>query len=135
MNIKEIKKEALLARICATRQIMGEDAAQAAAESINQLLKEKEEINILFAAAPSQNEFLAALQKYALPWNRIHALHMDEYIGLQADAPQRFGNYLKEHIFAALPFKSIHYLYIEGASPENICAHYEEVLQHIIYTT
>ena len=106
MNIKEIKKEALLARICATRQIMGEDAAQAAAESINQLLKEKEEINILFAAAPSQNEFLAALQKYALPWNRIHALHMDEYIGLQADAPQRFGNYLKEHIFAALPFKS-----------------------------
>ena len=36
MNIKEIKKEALLARICATRQIMGEDAAQAAAESINQ---------------------------------------------------------------------------------------------------
>ena len=42
MNIKEIKKEALLARICATRQIMGEDAAQAAAESINQLLKEKE---------------------------------------------------------------------------------------------
>jgi len=54
---------------------------------------------------------------------------MDEYIGLQADAPQRFGNYLKEHIFAALPFKSIHYLYIEGASPENICAHYEEVLQ------
>lgn len=129
MNIKEIKKEALLARICATRQIMGEDAAQAAAESINQLLKEKEEINILFAAAPSQNEFLAALQKYALPWNRIHALHMDEYIGLQADAPQRFGNYLKEHIFAALPFKSIHYLYIEGASPENICTHYEEVLQ------
>ena len=42
MNIKEIKKEALLARICATRQIMGEDAAQAATESINQLLKEKE---------------------------------------------------------------------------------------------
>ena len=81
MNIKEIKKEALLARICATRQIMGEDAAQAAAESINQLLKEKEEINILFAAAPSQNEFLAALQKYALPWNRCLALHMDEYIG------------------------------------------------------
>ena len=37
MNIKEIKKEALLARICATRQIMGEDAAQAATESINQL--------------------------------------------------------------------------------------------------
>ena len=108
MNIKEIKKEALLVRVCATRQIMGEDAAQAAAQSINQLLKEKEEINILFAAAPSQNEFLAALQKYALPWNRIHALHMDEYIGLQADAPQRFGNYLKEHIFAALPFKSIH---------------------------
>ena len=35
MNIKEIKKEALLVRVCATRQIMGEDAAQAAAQSLS----------------------------------------------------------------------------------------------------
>ena len=129
MNIQEIKTETLLTRIYPDREMLGEEAARLAAVKVNKLLNQKEEINILFAAAPSQNEFQAALQKYALPWNRIHALHMDEYIGLQADAPQRFGNYLKEHIFAALPFKSIHYLYIEGASPENICAHYEEVLQ------
>ena len=64
MNIKEIKKEALLARICATRQIMGEDAAQAAAESINQLLKEKEEINILFAAAFCISRWIAGIVSF-----------------------------------------------------------------------
>ena len=111
MNIKEIKKEALLARICATRQIMGEDAAQAAAESINQLLKEKEEINILFAAAPSQNEFLAALQKYALPWNRIHALHMDEYIGCKRMRLNASGIIAKNTYLPHFP-SSLYIIYI-----------------------
>ena len=134
MNVleqKEFKKGELLTRVCDNRQALGEDAAYAAAQTIWQLLTQKEEINVLFAAAPSQNEFLTALQKHDLPWQRIHALHMDEYVGLKADAPQRFGNFLKEHIFAALPFKSVNYIFKEGATPEVICDEYEQhLLKH-----
>lgn len=128
-ELKELKKENLLTHICDNRQTLGENAAQAAAQVIKQLLTKKEEINILFAAAPSQNEFLATLQKYDLPWQRIHALHMDEYVGLEVDAPQRFGNFLKEHVFAALPFKSVNYIFKERATPEYICTCYEQVIQ------
>lgn len=128
-EIKELKKENLRVRICDNRCTLGMDAAQTAAQIINQLLSVKEEINILFAAAPSQNEFLASLQEYDLPWQRIHALHMDEYVGLKSDAPQRFGNFLKEHIFASIPFKSVNYIYKEEATPEEICAIYEQILQ------
>lgn len=128
MNIQEIKAGTLTTRVYPDRQTLGEDAACIAATKLRNLLNEKEEINILFAAAPSQNEFLAALQTYNLPWERINALHMDEYIGLKADAPQRFGNFLKEHIFATKPFKSIHYLHKEGETPEAICKYYEETL-------
>ena len=54
--------------------------------------------------------------------------YMDEYVGLKLDAPQRFGNFLKEHIFGSVPFKSVHYLFREGATPEEICTIYEQTL-------
>ncbi len=38
---------------------MGQSAAEMMADKIIQLLSEKEFVNIIFAAAPSQNEFLA----------------------------------------------------------------------------
>lgn len=128
-EIKKLKKENLHIRIYDSRNALGMDAAQTAGRVINELLDQKKEINILFAAAPSQNEFLAALQKQDIPWHRIHALHMDEYVGLKSDAPQGFGNFLKEHIFDSLPFQSVNYLYREGTTPEDICTLYTQTLQ------
>jgi len=46
-----------------TRAEMGAEAAKEAAAVIRELLAKKDEINMIFAAAPSQNEFLAALIK------------------------------------------------------------------------
>ena len=40
-------------------------------------------LRVVFAAAPSQNEMLKHLTgKTSIPWSRIIAFHMDEYIGL-----------------------------------------------------
>ena len=38
---------------------MGEDAAKDVAAAVKKLLAEKDEINMIFAAAPSQNDFLS----------------------------------------------------------------------------
>ena len=58
-------------------------AAVADIREAMRLLAEKERIRIVFAAAPSQNECLAALiQSEGLDWSRVTAFHMDEYIGL-----------------------------------------------------
>jgi glucosamine-6-phosphate deaminase len=98
-------------RIYENRLQMGDAAAAAAANTIRTLLETKRELNIIFAAAPSQNEFLQALQQQEnIDWSRINAFHMDEYIGLSSDAPQAFGNFLKARLFDALPFKSVHYI-------------------------
>ena len=85
---------------------------------------------MIFAAAPSQNEVLAALVADTdIPWNRVNAFHMDEYVGLSPDAPQGFGNFLKEHIFGLVPFKSIHYIDISAPDAEAECARYAALLQ------
>jgi len=97
-------------RIFADRQQMGENAAKTAGEKLRTLLLVQTEVNVIFAAAPSQNEFLEALTHEAVDWKRVNAFHMDEYIGLPADAPQAFGNFLRSRIFDKLPFQSVHYL-------------------------
>lgn len=48
-------------KIYQTRNEMGKAAADEAAACIQNLLSRQDEINIIFAAAPSQKEFLSAL--------------------------------------------------------------------------
>lgn len=74
---------------------MGEAAARDAARHIRELLKAQYNVRMIFAAAPSQNEFLQALIKQpGIDWQRITAFHMDDYIGLPADTPQCFSRFL-----------------------------------------
>ncbi len=112
-----------------TRNTMGNAAAAAVAERLKQLLNEQEQVNVVFAAAPSQNEFIASLiQTEGIDWQRVNAFHMDEYIGLPAHAPQRFGNFLKEGIFSKIPLGSIHYLDGSNPDPEAEATRYAELL-------
>ena len=118
-------------RIYDTRRSMGEAAAADVAACIRELLAVKQEIYMIFAAAPSQNEFLAALAATpGIEWNRIHALHMDEYVGLPADAPQGFGNFLRAAIFGQVPFASVDYIGTES-DPDETCRRYAALLQGI----
>lgn len=122
-------KDKITVKLYDSRKEMGEIAASDTAAKIEELLLVKDEINIIFAAAPSQNEFLASLVKEnRIDWSRINAFHMDEYIGLEEDAPQRFGHFLKESIFGKVPFKQVNY--INGkALPSEECARYEALLK------
>ena len=127
--MKTVVKDNLTVKIYPTRVEMGQGAAADIHDCIVKLLAEKDEINMIFAAAPSQNDTLAALLTYTdIEWNRINAFHMDEYIGLPADAPQRFGNYLRDHIFAHAPFKSVNYIDC-SSTKEAECARYTELLK------
>jgi len=103
-------KDKLTVKLFPTRKEMGEAAAADVAKKIGELLKDKEFINIIFASAPSQDDFLSALLKHDIPWDRIYGFHMDEYIGLDASAPQGFGNYLKDRIFNKVQLKEMFYL-------------------------
>ena len=95
--------------VFATRNLMGAAAGRDIEQKMKELLKEKEEIRMLFAAAPSQNEVLAYLAASAAPeWERVVAFHMDEYIGLPRTAPQLFAHYLNENLFQKVHFKQVH---------------------------
>lgn len=111
-----------------TRTDMGQAVASDVAKHMRKVAREKGNVRMVFAAAPSQSEMLATLVAMPdLPWDKVTAFHMDDYIGLAADAPQRFGNWLEAHLFSMIPSATIHRIPAEGEA-EEICQTYSGLL-------
>ncbi len=128
--MKTFNKDLLKVNIYSSRDEMGICAAKDVKAAILRALSEKDEINMIFAAAPSQNEVLANLANdREIPWGRVNAFHMDEYIGLDKNAPQGFGNFLRDHIFGIAPFKSVNYIRIDASDAEEECERYSNLLR------
>ena len=128
--LKSFKADLLQVNIYENRDQMGRAAASDIAAGIKAVLARKECCNMIFAAAPSQNEVLASLAgDPTIDFSRINAFHMDEYIGLPGDAPQGFGNFLRRALFGLAPFRNV--FYIEGNAPDidAECARYTALLQ------
>jgi glucosamine-6-phosphate deaminase len=110
------------------RFCLGEAAAADVASKIKELMLIKEHVRIVFAAAPSQNEFLTALvNSPEINWSRITAFHMDEYIGLAPEAPQRFGQFLSNHLFNRVHLSAVHFIDSTNSAKEE-CERYSELL-------
>lgn len=128
--LKEINADKLKVKIFENRTQMGECAASEISACIKALQEVKDEINIIFAAAPSQNDTIASLiATEGIKWDKINAFHMDEYIGLPTDAPQGFGNFLNACLFNKVNFKSVNYINDGNADYQKTCERYTELLK------
>lgn len=94
-------------RIYDTRDEMGRAAAEDIVVDIRRRLAGQERVRIILAAAPSQSEVLETLVSAAdLDWSRVELFHMDEFIGLPPDAPQRFARWLDLRVFSRVAARS-----------------------------
>lgn len=127
--MKEFKVDKLNVYIEDTSQKMGEIASEKIAEEMRRVSKEKDTIRMMFAAAPSQNTTLSSLKKIKdLPWEKVVAFHMDEYIGITPDKPQPFRNYLFNQIFYEKPFKKINLIEADNPNSEEEALRYARLL-------
>jgi glucosamine-6-phosphate deaminase len=117
-------------KIFPNREAMGKEAAAAVSDHLSSLLESQGSVRIVFAAAPSQNEFLSALaEARGIDWGRVTAFHMDEYLGLDQHAEQLFGRYLDEKIFRRVSFGEIHRISSHPAQAEEECKRYSALLR------
>ena len=128
--MKEMKVDQLRVCVYENRNIMGESAAQEAIAALKALIAVKDEVNVIFAAAPSQSEFLAGLcNAEGIEWGKVNAFHMDEYVGLPVGSKGSFTNFLNEAVFNKLPFKAVYRLNGAAADPKEECARYTQLLK------
>ena len=108
---------------------MGRAAAEHVATIIRDLHAQQQFINMIFAAAPSQNEFLDHLTSMkGIEWSRVIGFHMDEYFSLPPYSEQLFSKYLTDHLFAKVRMKEVHILDALAKDPLKECDRYAELL-------
>jgi glucosamine-6-phosphate deaminase len=116
------------------RRALGVSAARAAAAWLHEVIAAQGFARVVFACAPSQNEFLDALFDpaacgVAVDWSRVTAFHMDDYLGLTAEHPQSFRRYLREHVLSRVQIGVFHPIVAESADVAGFCADYTSLLR------
>lgn len=129
MEMQGKNVEKLSVRIFDGRAEMGKAAAEDAAKRIKAIIEEKGEANVVFAAAPSQNDLLENLLKQDIDWTKVRGFHQDEYVGIDASEPAGFGNFLRRAIFDKVAFKELNYLLCEADKAQEKCEAYTELLK------
>ena len=115
----------------ADREVLGLTAARRVADSIRTTCDARGGARVVFACAPSQNEFLASLTQQEIAWSKVVVFHMDEYVGLRGEHPQSFRSYLREHLLAHIAAPRAVHLIRADEQPERECQRYGELLSQM----
>jgi glucosamine-6-phosphate deaminase len=130
--IRRLRIGQLQIEVHADRGSLGNAAARSAAEMIRSSASD-DGVGIVFAAAPSQDETLAALvSQRDMDWSRVVAFHMDEYLGLDSNHPASFRRYLRERIVDRVSVPSERVRWIPGERTESaleVCLEYARSLE------
>lgn len=128
--IREDKIDRLQVRVYGDRTAMGAATGANVAAKIKELsTRNNRRVRMVFAAAPSQQEVLETLAAAeGIDWSQVAAFHMDEYVGLSAEAPQSFGRFLRETLFDTVNPGEVHLIRGTGATEEE-CERYSALLR------
>ncbi len=125
-----MKRISTVVKMLDTRAEMGAAAAGDIAEAMKAVAARKDDITMCFAAAPSQDDFLAALVDTPdLPWDKVIAFHLDEYIDLPRGHKNSFEGYLNIHIFDTVKPGTIYFMADMEGNPQQKAAAYDELLK------
>lgn len=131
--VAEFTVDSLRVMVYEDRSQLGRAAAHDVARAVHERLALAPRARIIFASAPSQNEFLAGLVAMPeLDWSRVVAFHMDEYLGVGPDHPASFRRYLHERLFRLVGLAPEQLRLIPGEQadrPLRTCLEYEDLLR------
>lgn len=128
--LKEFSVDCLNVCVYENRCEMGKAAAKQFYQAVKTKLKGKSQLNIIFAAAPSQNDFLESLKEYEdIEWGKINVFHMDEYVGLSITEKQSFAGYVKSRVVDNFDINGFYPLNGANADVDGECERYAKLLE------
>ncbi|NMB19450.1 MAG: glucosamine-6-phosphate deaminase [Firmicutes bacterium] len=126
----EFRQDQLEVVVSSDRKTMGSRAAKEVGALIKTLLASRQTINMMFAAAPSQSEFLdELLHMEGIDWSRINGFHLDEYVGLEPGRTERFEHFLRTNVFERASFKNVYYIDAAELHGEGVVERYSKLLR------
>ena len=108
-------------KVFETKQELGAAAARAAAEIINEAIRERDGAYVIAATGVSQFEFLDALVLEPIDWTKVTFFHLDEYVGLPESHAASFRGYLKQRIVSRVQPRAFHFIDGEAGDVHEEC--------------
>lgn len=108
--------------VAPTPQKLGEHAAAAIAELLNEAIANQGYARLVLSTGASQFDTLDALLKLDVEWEKVEMFHLDEYVALPESHIASFRKYLKERFVSKVPLKAAHFVNGEGDVQANIAA-------------
>jgi glucosamine-6-phosphate deaminase len=107
---------------------MGRYVAENAAKDLQNAIRENGVAYLIVATGASQFEVLSQLiEQPDIDWSRVHAFHLDEYIGIGRDHPASFCRYLQERFVDKVALGSFHYLAGDADPKETVRSAAEKI--------
>jgi glucosamine-6-phosphate deaminase len=101
----------VLIKVFEEKKDLGRAAAEQAAASIRNAIRDSGRARIIAATGASQFDFLEVLTKAEdIDWRRVEMFHLDEYIGLPMSHPASFRRYLRERLIQKTGIANYHLL-------------------------
>jgi len=127
--VDSFRADKLNVYIYESRPSMGTAAAAVVAAELRRVIEARSQAVAIFASAPSQNEFLAALAGTpGIDWSRVVGFHLDEYLGMDDQAPQSFRRFLVDRLVSKVALKEFHGLRGEAEDGAAESKRYGELL-------
>ena len=111
----------VLIKVFKSRDSLGQAAAEQAAAAIRRAIADRGQARIIAATGTSQAAFLNALTKTNdIPWAKVEAFHLDEYIGLPITHPASFRKILLEQLMRKAGIVNYHLLDGDAPDPDEV---------------
>jgi len=107
---------------------LGEAAAVEATRIIQEAMSAHDIAYLIAATGASQFEFLDALVKQEVDWNRVVFFHLDEYVGIPETHPASFRHYLTERIANRVNPRAFHFINGDTAYVQDECRRLGELI-------
>jgi 6-phosphogluconolactonase/glucosamine-6-phosphate isomerase/deaminase len=121
----------LRTRIFSNRRLAGNMAAFDFVDKVQKLMVQKDVLNVLFASASSQIEFIQGLLRNHMfvEWDRINAFQLDEYVNVCPDTSYGLAHWIRTHLVDHLPFRSFECLNGRAKNLSDECRRYASIME------
>jgi glucosamine-6-phosphate deaminase len=129
ISAKTFVVDRLTVRIYNSKNELTQDAVEIGKAHLQAVLSQKEIATVMLATGNSQIQFLKSLIALGgIDWSRTVFFHLDEYLGIDANATGSFRYYLREKVEKQINPASFHYLQGDANEPIAECDRYAKLL-------
>jgi glucosamine-6-phosphate deaminase len=115
-----------------TADAAGAAAAKVVAAAIKKQVERRGVGAVLLATGNSQLRLLSHLSRNrSVPWDRVHVLHLDEYVGLSELHPSSFRQYLRRHLVDTVRPLAFHELRGDAENLDREAARYAALIDEL----